>query len=290
MKLSTPALFAIPTLIWGSTWYAITLQLGTVPVLWSVGYRFVLAAILLILYCYLAGKSLRFSREDHMRILLQGTFLFGLNYWFTYLAEERLPSALVAVAFSMLIFINMILGRIFLAKVVDKKVFLGAILGIFGTVVIFYNELKDLKLSALPVYALAVCLLSIVFASIGNIISSANQTRKIPILQSNAFGMLYGGVLMMLIALISGKPITFQWDFTYIGSLFYLAILGSIIAFNTYLTLVGRIGPNKAAYVLVAIPVVSIFISGMLEGFVIGVATIIGMLLILSGNLIVLKK
>lgn len=290
MKLGTPALFAIPTLIWGSTWYAITLQLGSVPVLWSVGYRFVMAGVLLFAFCLVTGKSLRFSRQDHLRILLQGVFLFGLNYWFTYLAEERLPSALVAVAFSMLIFINMILGRLFLSRKAEPKVFVGACLGILGTFAIFYNELKDLSGSDLPVFALVVCLLSILFASTGNIISSANQTRSIPILQSNAFGMLYGGLLMMLIALLTGQPIAFTWNFTYVGSLVYLSIFGSIIAFNTYLTLIGRIGPSKAAYVLVAIPVVSIFISGLLEGFVIGLGTVIGMGLILGGNLIVLKK
>ncbi|MCP4460590.1 MAG: EamA family transporter [Cytophagales bacterium] len=290
MKVNNSLLFAVPTLIWGSTFFAIKFQIGEVEPIWSVSFRFVLAGIFLLAYCKITGTKLQFTLHQHLRIFLQGILLFGFNYWLVYLAELELTSGLVAVAFSGVIFLNILFGTIFLGRKSEKKVYLGAVVGFIGTALLFYQDLVGIDVDQLPIASLIICFSSVIIASLGNITSAANQMVNIPVIQANAFGMLYGGVLMGLIGFLSATPIAFVTTAEYIGSLLYLTIFGSIIAFGGYLTLIGKIGPDKAAYVLVAIPVIAIGLSVLFENFQLTYLAGIGMVFILFGNYIVLKK
>lgn len=290
MRLNSTTLFILPAIIWGSTWLVITFQLGVVDPTWSVSYRFLLAGFLLILYCLVFKRKLRFSWIDHLRFFQQGILLFGLNYWLVYMAEQVLVSALVAIAFSTIIFLNIMFGTLFLKRKTTSTVYFGASMGFIGTILLFYEQLKNVSFESLPVKSIILCLLSVVIASLGNITSAANQQKALPVIQTNAYGMLYGGISMALIAILSGIPITFDISFAYISSLVYLTVLGSIVAFGTYLTLIGRIGPEKAAYVLITIPLISIILSALFEGFSFGLAAVAGIGLILAGNLFVLRR
>ncbi|MEM9327086.1 MAG: EamA family transporter [Bacteroidota bacterium] len=289
-RMSNVLLFVLPALIWGSTWYVIKFQLGVVPPLWSVVYRFLLGGLILVAYCVLRGVRMRFAVREHARILMQGVFLFGLNYWLVYIAEEELTSALVAVAFSTIIFFNIAFGTIFLHRKTERKVLLGAVLGLLGTVLLFYQDLQQLDYDQWPVFSIVVCILSVVSASLGNVTSAANQQVGIPVLQTNAYGMLYGAFMMSLIALVSGTAPAFEATSAYIGSLLYLSLFGSIAAFGSYLTLVGRMGADRAAYVLIVIPVIALLLSMALEDYAFRAFAMIGISLILVGNLIVLRK
>lgn len=216
--------------------------------------------------------------------------LFGFNYWFVYMAEQVLVSALVAITFSSIIFLNILFGKIFLRKVAERKVYFGAILGVSGTVLLFYQELAGIALDDLPVFHLIVCFSAVVIASLGNILSAHNQATKLPVIQTNAFGMLYGGLTIGLVAFFSGVEISFDLGFSYISSLIYLSIFGSIIAFGSYLTLIGKIGADKAGYVLIVIPVIAVGLSMTFEGYQFGWQVFVGIFLILGGNIIVLAK
>lgn len=283
-------LFILPALIWGSTWYVIKFQLGSVNPLWSVSYRFLLGGLLLLGYALIKGVNLSFSGKEHARMALQGIFLFGLNYWLVYVAEEELTSALVAIAFSTIIFFNILFGTWFLKNKTTKKVFIGAALGLTGTVLLFYQDLSSIRYESWPIFSTMVCMLSVVFASLGNITSAANQRAGIPVVQANGFGMVYGSIGMATIALFSGIAPTMEWNETYIYSLLYLSLFGSITAFGAYLTLVGKIGPDKAAYVLIVIPVIALVISVFLEDYEFNLVALGGILMILFGNGIVLRK
>jgi len=150
MQLTSAPLFVIAALIWGSTFYAIKFQLGEVSPVWSVSYRFLLAGAVLLLFAKLRGLNLRFSARQHRWMLLQGIFLFGLNYWLVYTAEQELTSALAAIAFATIIFLNIFFGRVFLGKAAEKKVILGALLGIAGTILLFQHDLSELTWDELP--------------------------------------------------------------------------------------------------------------------------------------------
>ena len=76
----------------------------------------------------------------------------------------------------------------------------------------------------------------------------------------------------------------------YIGSLLYLAIPGSVIGFTAYLTLVGRMGPERAAYCTVLFPVVALNISVFVEGYQWTAPALLGLALVMLGNVLVFRK
>ena len=290
MKSSNLLLFIIPALIWGSTWYIITFQLGTVDTILSVSYRFLLSGLVLLLYCFFRNISLTFSLDQHLFMALQGALLFGCNYWLVYISETYISSALVAITFSTLVFMNIIFNALILKNPVKKQVIYGALLGVFGTILIFKQELRSFTFEDQTFVGLMICLSGVLSASLGNITSASNQKRQLPVIPTNTFGMLYGGLIMLVVALIMGKPIIFDATFSYVSSLIYLAIFGSVIAFSTYLTLIGNIGADKGAYVIVVVPVIALVISTLFEGYEITLYAILGMVLILLGNLLALRK
>ncbi|MCK5103174.1 MAG: EamA family transporter [Cyclobacteriaceae bacterium] len=290
MRLPNIILFLIPTLIWGSTWYIIKFQIGGTDPLYSVGYRFTLAGIILILYSKINNLNLSFSPRKHFFIALQGACLFGINYWLIYMAEEHLTSGLVAVIFSGLIFMNVFLNSLILKAPIRVNVIIGGAIGLVGIFLIFKDELSAFNLSDNNFVAFLMAFGSVTLASAGNILSAYNQKQKVPVIQTNAFGMLYGSMVVIAIALFSGKSVSFDMNFSYISSLLYLTVFGSVIAFSTYLSLLGRIGPDKAGYFALVIPVIALFISTFLEGYQWTFYGISGLLLILGGIFMALQK
>jgi drug/metabolite transporter (DMT)-like permease len=289
MKLKQILYFIIPCLIWGSTWFAIKFQLGQVDPLVSVVYRFLIAGLLLMAFSAIRKLNLRYTLREHLLMVLQGMILFGFNYWLVYLAEENLASGVVAIIFSFSIFTNIFFNYLLLKGKIRKEVMGGAILGIGGTLLIFSHELQSSEQLAIGYQALLFCFGSIVLASLGNILSKYNQTRKLPVIQTNAFSMTYGSLAMMLMVPLSGRSFSFEATFPYVASLLYLSILGSIVAFTLYLKLVGDIGPDRAGYTTLIAPVIALIISSFFENYQWGAAAAFGILLLFAGNFLALK-
>ncbi len=283
-------LYIITIIVWGSTFLAIKYQLGSVDPMVSVIYRFGLAAVLLILFCCVKGLTLKFSFKEHFFMALLGILLFSVNYWFVYVAEIYVTSGVVAVMFSSIVFMNIANGAIFLGAAIEKKMIAGAMLGIIGIVMIFMPEIEAFDLSDKGVFGLAIVAISVLLASFGNIVSARNTKNSIPVIQANAFGMAYGTIFLTLIALLSGKEFSFIVTIPYISSLFYLAVFGSIIAFGSYLTLIGSIGADKASYAIMVVPVVALVLSSFFEGYVWNFLGISGLLLVVGGNFLALSK
>ena len=282
-------LFAIPSLIWGSTWYAIKFQLGTVDPLLSVAYRFLAAGILLILFCLATGRKMKFTLREHLMMLLLGLCLFGINYWFVYEAETILASGVVAVIFSLIIFFNIFFNAVLLKGKIKPDVILAAVLGVGGTALLFKNELKTIQNGSGDWIVFLLCLGGLTFASLGNIISAYKQKKNMPVLQANAYGMLYGGLAMFAVVLMTGKPLNFEASLNYSVSLLYLTIFGSIVAFSTYLKLLGEIGPDRSIYVTLITPAIALLISTFFEGYRWDVFAVLGILLLFSGNILALR-
>ena len=282
-------LYIITVIVWGSTFLAIKYQLGSVDPMVSVVYRFGLAAALLMLFCYARGLKLKFSLEEHLFMALLGILLFSINYWFVYVAELYVTSGVVAVIFSSIVFMNIANGAIFLGAPVEKKMIAGAVLGIIGIIMIFMPEIESFDLSDKGLFGLSIVFLSVLLASFGNITSARNTKNKIPIIQANAFGMGYGTILLAVIAVLLGKEFTFTVSVPYIGSLFYLAVFGSIIAFGSYLTLIGSIGADKASYTIMVVPVVALMLSSFFEGYSWNFSAVLGLVLVVGGNYLALR-
>jgi drug/metabolite transporter (DMT)-like permease len=221
---------------------------------------------------------------------LLGILLFGVNYWLVYLAEIHLPSGLVAVVFSSIIFLNIINGAIFLGSKIRLYVVYGALIGILGIILVFKEELFYFSLSSENSFSFLLAIIAALLASLGNITSAFVQKKKLPVIQTNAFAMFYGPLFMLLICLLMGKQFTFDFSLSYVGSLLYLTIFGSIIAFSSYLTLLGNIGADKSAYVTLVIPVIALILSTIFEDYVWNMYALSGVLFILAGNFIILRK
>ncbi|TQV85051.1 DMT family transporter [Aliikangiella coralliicola] len=283
-------LFIISAVIWGSTWLMITFQLGVVEPIISVIYRFGLASLILFSICLIKKKSFRFEPIDQFLILLQGLLLFGFNYWLTYLSISHINSALAAVLSTSIVYFNVVFAKVFLGDEIRNEVLVGATVGVLGIVLIFMPELEFSGDQNNAWYGISLLLLGSVFASLGNIVSAKTQRRKIPVLQANALGMGYASLFIGVIALISGYQFSFDASFSYIGSLLYLALFGSVIAFGAFLTLLGRIGPDKAGYVTLVYPVIAMILSTFFENYQWTLEGLFGLLAILLGNFIAMGK
>ncbi len=284
------ALYAASVLAWGSTWLVINYQLGVVAPEVSLVYRFALAAAILFAWCALRGHRLAFPLAAHGKFALMGLTLFGLNYLAAYSAQLYITSALNAVAFSSMVWMNIINARLFFGTRSDPTVYLGAGLGMIGVVVLFWPQLASLNLTDLTLIGAAISLSGAVLASLGNMVSQHTQKRGLPVVASNAWGMLYGCAFNAAIATAAGKPFNFDPSPGYVLSLGYLTIIGSVVAFGCYLTLLGRIGAHKAGYAVVMFPVVAVVLSLAFEGLVLDRYLIIGMVLVLGGNLAIVAR
>jgi drug/metabolite transporter (DMT)-like permease len=266
--------YIITVLIWGSTWLAIEFQLGEVAVEVSVFYRFAIAALIMWAYCLLRGISMTFSAHNHVFILFLAFGNFSVNDMFMYWAQEDLTSAMTSIAFSTMLLMNIINTRLCFGVQIEKRTYIGGCLGFAGIIALFWDDLSGSALGDASLRGLALVLTGTLIASYGNMASVRNSKHGLNIFAVNAWGMLYGSIVLVLFGLANGAEFTFSTQPSYIASLVYLAVFGTVIAF--------------ASYAVVFFPVVTVCLSDVFEGFVWTDNVIIGFVMVLLGNFIVL--
>jgi len=283
-------LYFVVLLAWGSSWFAISFQLGDVAPQVSIVWRFLLASIILFIWCYFRGLKLSFPWRDHLSWLLLGFFLFCVNYICAYFGTFYLASGLVCLIFSTLTLFTVFNGFIFFKKPIRLPILVGAVVGIAGLSIIFSNEISsaDWSLESGVVKGFLWMLLATFFASIGMLLSGQFQARKMPLVQSNAFSMLYGSLILVFYIAVSDVSFSFNTSYSYVISLVYLALIASVIGFGVYLKLVGNIGADKASYVNIFTPTIALLLSTLFENYEWSWVGLIGVLLIVIGNIIVL--
>jgi drug/metabolite transporter (DMT)-like permease len=281
-------LYLLTVLIWGSTWLAIEYQLGDVASEVSLVYRFAIAAVMMWAYCLIKRLNMRFSLTDHAFFVILALFNFGLNYLILYWAQQFLTSAMASIAFSTLLLMNVINTRLFFGRIIAKRIYIGSTFGLFGLISLFWSDIKTLDFASDAMYGLGLALGGTFLASLGNMASVRNSSRHIGVMQGNAWGMLYGTIVLIAITLISGAEFRVSTEPGYVASLLYLSIFGTVIAFASYFLLLRDIGPEKASYSIVLFPFVAVLLSTLFEGFIWHTNTIVGFLLVVLGNAIVL--
>jgi drug/metabolite transporter (DMT)-like permease len=287
--MNNTSLYALAVLIWGSTWFAIEFQLGVVAPEVSLVYRYGAASLLLFAWSKYRGQSLRFPLRNHVAFFLLGLLLFGVNYILSYRSMFYITSALAAIAFSSMVWMNIINARLFFGIEAGRSVLFGALLGAIGIFYLFAPQIREVSFSDTVFFGSFIAVLAAFVSSLGNMVSQATQKEKLPVVQTNAWGMFYGTLIIAAIALYNGQEFNFEWTTGYVVSLAYLTVFGSIVAFGAYLTLLGRIGAHKAGYATIMFPVVALILSALFEGLEINATTIIGTSFVLAGNLFVLK-
>lgn len=282
-------LFVVSVAIWGTTWLAIKFQLARVTPEASVFYRFFLGALLIFAYCLARRLPLRYSVRQHLWIALMGIFMFSVSYVCVYYAERYVVSGLVAVGYSASPLLGMLGTRLFFGTPVTGRVFAGSMLGIAGIALVFWPEFSHLRSDADTALGALFTMISVVVAALGSIVAQRNQREHVPLWQSMAWGMLYGSLFSLVVTLVLGRPIEFEATPAYVLSLLYLTVLGSIVAFGAYLTLIKRIGAARAGYVGVMVPILALVVSAAFEGFRWQLLTVLGIAISVAGNVIILR-
>lgn len=286
--MSSPILFLTACLIWGSTFFAITLQLGQVAPAVSVVYRFAIASAALFAWCAVRGDTLRLPWRTQRWLLLQGVASFGLSYICTYTSEQYLVSALVAVLFALMVFWTPICSRLMLGTPLTARIWTAGAAAMVGVTLLFYQSIAS-AWTSMPsggndhfLLGLGLALCATISSSVGNVLVVKVREQSSNVLLTMAWSMLWGTLLVAAWVLASGQSFTLPATARYWGGLFYLAIFGSVIAFAAYFTLIHRIGSHKAVYIGVVTPVISVLLSIRLEHFRPGPQEWLGMLVCLA--------
>ena len=284
------SLYLLTVLIWGTTWLALKLQLGEVAIPVSIVYRFGLAALVLFALLLLSRKLQVMNRRGHLICLAQGVCLFCVNFMCFLTASQSVTTGLIAVVFSTATLWNALNARIFFKQKIARNVLLGGALGLLGLAFLFWPELSAHTATPQTLLGLGLALLGTMCFSAGNMLSSLQQKAGLRPLTTNAWGMLYGASMLALYCALSGIPFTMEWNARYMGSLLYLVVPGSVIGFTAYLTLVGRMGPERAAYCTVLFPLVALNVSAFAEGYQWTAPALMGLVLVMLGNVLVFRK
>ena len=288
--MQVAVLYTVVVLIWGSTWAAIPYQFGVVAEEVTVAYRFAIGAAVLCLYALASGRTLRLSLRHYPMIILQGLFLFSINYFPIYYATGYITTGLIAVTFSLIVAINAFFERVFFGVPLEGRLLIASLIGIVGIAFIFWPEVTTLSLRDRSIYGLLLVVVGVVTASLGNMAAVVNTGRGLPVVAVNAHGMAWGALFSALVATVLGREFNFSYEPGFIWSLLFLGVFGSAIAFGSYLALIRKIGSARAAYTSVLFPVVALAISTVVEDYQWSSLAIIGVTLTLAGNWLVLKR
>lgn len=260
--------FLLSTLIWGSTWLVIKTQLPFAPAGWSIAWRFVVAALAMVAVALGTGKSLAIGRAGHRLALLIGISQFTLNYLFVYAAEARIASGLVALVSALMILPNALFARAFLRHAIGARFLAGGGVAVLGLAILFAHELAHSPVPRGQVLAgVGLAVLGLLAASAANVLQGTAAAHRVAPASLLAWGMAYGSVADAAIAWGTDGPPRLPLAPTYLAGLLYLAIAGSAIAFSCYYRVIRAIGPARAAWVGVLIPVIAMLLSTIFEGY-----------------------
>lgn len=287
LRLDVAVPFVLVALIWGSTWWTITTQIGDVPAAWSVTYRFLIAAPAMALTAVAMGNRLAIPLKAHGLALLIGLTQFCGNYMFVYEAERHLTSGIVALLMGLGLVPNAALGWLLLGQRITARFALGGMIAMAGIALLLINEAR----LAPPMTAdagnvmlgIALSVGALLAAAVATIVQAGDTGRSVPVASLLAWSMAYGTLIDGALAwAMHGAPVLPRDLHYWLGAV-YLAIAGSVITFPLYFNLVRTMGAGKAAYNSVVIVVLAMLISTLLEGYRWTPLAVAGSLLALAG-------
>jgi drug/metabolite transporter (DMT)-like permease len=260
--------FIVFTAIWGSTWIVIRGQLGTVPPQWSVAYRFTIAAVAMALIAAAKGDGLRLGRGGLTAAIFLGFTQFCINFDAVYRAERHITSGVVATVFALLLIPSSLMGWAFLGQRPTRRFAWSSLVAVAGIALLFVHELRAHAASTRQVVSgIGITLIGMIGASIANVVQARPEIRRFPLFPLLAWSMAAGAVIDALFAFALTGPPTFDPRPAYWAGLLYLALAASVLTFTLYYPVIRRIGPAKAAYSSVIVPIIAMGFSTWLEDY-----------------------
>ena len=284
------AAIVVCTLAWGTTWFAITKQLGVVDPVVSVTYRFALAAVLLFAWGALRREKLALNRAQHFAALGVGFFTFAVDYSFVYWAEERVTSAVVAVVFASMAFMNLVVFRFAFGQRAPLLAWAAGGLGVLGVGFLSWEEISSAELSNRALAGIGLTLAGVLSAAIGNVYARKGEMAGAGVIASTGWAMAYGAAMLAVFAVATGKTWAFEFTAPYMLSLLHLSLVGSVIAFALYYGLARRRGYATASYISALTPPLAMFVSALFEDKSWGVFALGGVVLVLAGQVLLLRS
>lgn len=281
--------FLLVALIWGSTWYVITGQIGDVPASWSITYRFALATPAMFVVALAMGRSLKIGKAGHLLAVFIGLTQFCLNFNFVYRAELHLTSGVVAVMFGLLMVPNVLFGRLILKQPVTARFLAGSGVAIAGIAMLLLHEARLSPLGGNVGLGILLAIGGILAASIANVVQANDTGRALPMVSLLAWSMLYGTIIDFGLAWITAGPPVFPDRWEYWAGAAWLGLAGSVVTFPLYYTIVRKIGAGRAAYNAVMVIIVAMLISTLIEGYQWSWLSAGGGVLALSGMVLALR-
>lgn len=281
--------FALVTLIWGSTWLVIRDQVGSVPPGWSVTWRFVLAGVAMGALAAAKRQSLRLTRDALPLIAAMGVFQFSANFQFVYAAEQHLTSGIVAVLFAFLMVPNAVFARAFLGQPVSRGFIWGSVVALGGIALLLLHEYRIAPPEGQVLFGVLLTVGGILGASIANVLQAGERARRQPMLALLAWSMLFGAAFNAALSWLLYGPPQFEPRWGYAAGIAYLALLGSVVTFPLYFRLIRELGPGRAAYNSVLVPIIAMLLSTLFEGYRWSVLAVAGAVVALAGLAIALR-
>ncbi|KXF79493.1 transporter [Paramesorhizobium deserti] len=283
-------LYAMTVFAWSLSWYALSVQAGSgvaneVNIVW----RFLIAAVIMLVWAVVSKQRLKFTLRDHLGFAGLGVLLFSSNFLLFYYGAQYLVSGLLSVVFSLASIVNLVLSTVIMREPPSSRTLIGGLMGFGGIALMFLPEMQAHGFTGKTLVGLGLCVAGTLCFCTGNLISARLQKRSLPLVSMNAWGMVYGTLWAAFLAFVFGKHFTVAWTAEYLGSLIFLSVVSTVLAFFAYLTLLGRIGSARAGYATVMFPVFALIVSTVLEGYQWTVLAIVGLALVLAGNLFVIR-
>ncbi|MBA3055575.1 MAG: EamA family transporter [Sphingomonadales bacterium] len=282
--------FVVICLVWGSTWLVIKDQVSTIPAPWTATWRFAVAAPGMALLALYRRESLRIPAAAQRVAMAVGAALFCLNFQFVYQAEKHVTSGVVAVTFALLILPNAVFARIFLGIRVSLGFVAGSALALIGIALLVLHEYRMAPPDSEVIFGIGLCFGALLVASAANVVQASAGARTAPAAPLLAWAMFWGTVCNFAVSWTLAGPPVIDPRPQALAGVAYLALVGSVLTFPLYFNLLHRIGPGKAAFHAVIVPVVAMLLSTLFEGYQWTLLAATGAALAIFGVLIALSS
>jgi len=282
------SLFVATVAIWGTTWIAIKFQIDALAPELGVALRFTIAAIVVLALCLVRGIRLALPARIQALLAVIGLLGFCISYLFVYHAERYIVSGLVAVGYAAAPLVNMLLARALLGTPMSRRVAAGGLLGLAGIGLVFWPEFARLQANAPLLIGACLTAGAVLASCLSNVGMARAQAADVKGWAPLGIAMTWGAAAAWASVLLLGRPLAVQWSWPFGLSLAYLSLAGSVLAFAAYYSLLGKIGPARAAYVGVMSTIVALLISALFEGYDWRLATFVGIALAVGGNVLAL--
>ncbi|WBA40821.1 EamA family transporter [Hymenobacter canadensis] len=256
-------------LIWGSTYLATKVALGSWPPFLLSASRFLLAGTLQYGAMRLSGAAAA-SRQEWGRAAVVGFCLPLFGNGATVFAQQYIPSGMAALLVATVPMFLVLLGwAAGLTARPTGKVLLGLALGLGGLgLLMSQRSAAPVLLPGHPGIGVAAVLLAAFMWSVGSLYS-----KKKPIAGSPFLGvgmqMLCGGGFLLVAGLLHGEASAYDLSAVPLkawGAFAYLVVFGSFVAFSAYIWLLRVVEPALAGTYAFVNPVVAVLLGGLFAG------------------------